>query len=105
MCRCGHPGSPAYRLVVESTFRRAQEPLRPASRPSRASRGSSIMRDMQSLLTRIPARDPEDGLVNVVIDTPRGSRNKYKFDEELGCFKLSRVLPAGHVFPYDFGSI
>ena len=25
----------------------------------------------------------------------RGSRNKYKFDEELGVFKLSRILPVG----------
>jgi hypothetical protein len=31
---------------------------------------------MQPLLTRIPARDPENGLVNVVIDTPRGCRNR-----------------------------
>ena len=50
-------------------------------------------------------RDPTTGLVRVVIDTPRGSRNKYKFDEELGLFKLSRVLPAGLSFPFDFGSI
>lgn len=53
----------------------------------------------------IPPREPQSGLVHVVIDTPRGSRNKFKFDEQLGCFKLSRILPAGHVFPYDFGSI
>jgi inorganic pyrophosphatase len=50
-------------------------------------------------------RDPETGLVRVVIDTPRGSRNKIKYDDELCCFKLSRILPAGHVFPYDFGSV
>ena len=36
---------------------------------------------------------------------PRGSRNKYKVDEELGVLKLSRILPAGHSFPFDFGSI
>ncbi len=53
----------------------------------------------------LPPRDPDSGLVNVMIDTPRGSRNKYKFDESLGCFKLSRILPAGHSFPYDFGSV
>ena len=45
------------------------------------------------------------GLVNVVIDTPRGSRNKYKIDEKLGVIMLSRILPAGHSFPFDFGSI
>ena len=60
---------------------------------------------MASLFETVPPRDPKTKLVNVIIDTPRGSRNKFKFDEELGCFKLSRILPAGHVFPYDFGSI
>ena len=53
----------------------------------------------------IPPRDPDSGLINVVVDTPRGSRNKYKVDERLGVFKLSRILPAGHSFPFDFGSI
>ena len=38
-------------------------------------------------------------------DAARGSANKLKYDETLGCFKLSRILPAGHVFPYDFGSV
>jgi inorganic pyrophosphatase len=33
----------------------------------------------------------------VVIDTPRGSRNKLKYDEELDCFTLCRILPLGHV--------
>jgi inorganic pyrophosphatase len=56
-------------------------------------------------LMDLSPRDPESGLVRVVIDTPRGSRNKYKFDPELGAFKLSRVLPAGMSFPFDFGSI
>ncbi len=39
----------------------------------------------------------------VVIETPRGCRNKYKFDEESGRMKLSKVMPEGMVFPYDFG--
>lgn len=60
---------------------------------------------MPLLFCTIPPRDPTTQLVNVILDTPRGSRNKFKFDEQLGCFKLSRILPVGHVFPYDFGSI
>lgn len=44
-------------------------------------------------------------LVHVVIDTPKGSRNKYKWDESLNCFRLSRILPVGAAFPYNFGSI
>jgi inorganic pyrophosphatase len=38
-------------------------------------------------------------------NTPKGSRNKYKFDERGGFIRLSRILPAGMSFPYDFGSI
>jgi inorganic pyrophosphatase len=52
----------------------------------------------------IPPRAP-GGLVHVVIDTPRGSGNKYKYDNDRGLFKLSRMLPAGLHFPCDFGSI
>lgn len=54
---------------------------------------------------RIPPRDSSSGLVRVIIDTPRGSGNKYKYDEALGVFKVSRILPAGMHFPYDFGSV
>ncbi len=58
-----------------------------------------------SPLSKIPPRTGRGGLVNVVIDTPGGSRTKYKFDEELGIFRISRILPAGMSFPYDFGSV
>ena len=50
--------------------------------------------------------DPDDAsLVRVIIETPKGCRNKYKYDPERGAFKLSKVLPEGMVFPYDFGFI
>ena len=41
----------------------------------------------------------------MVIDTPAGSRNKYKYDPKFDCFRISRILPRGAAFPYDFGSI
>jgi len=47
----------------------------------------------------------KDGLLIAVVDTPKGSRNKYKLDEKMGLFKLSGVEPAGMSFPYDFGFI
>lgn len=46
-----------------------------------------------------------DGSLNAVIETPKGSRNKFKWDEERGLFMLSGVLPMGAVFPFDFGFI
>ena len=45
------------------------------------------------------------GLVNVIIETPRGSQNKFDFDPKLGVFTLSKTLPMGTVFPFDFGFI
>lgn len=53
----------------------------------------------------LEARDPQTGEVRVVIDTPAGSRNKYKLDEATGLFRVSRILPAGMTFPHDFGSV
>ena len=53
----------------------------------------------------LTAREPDSGLVHVVVDTPKGSRNKYKYDETLGLYRLSKVLPVGIAFPYDFGFI
>ncbi|MBV8859260.1 MAG: inorganic diphosphatase [Acidobacteria bacterium] len=47
----------------------------------------------------------EDEELNVVIETPKGSRNKYNFDEKLGLFKLGGVLPSGASFPFDFGFV
>ena len=43
--------------------------------------------------------------IAVVIETPKGSRNKFKYDPITHRFKLSKVLPEGMVFPYDFGFI
>ena len=60
---------------------------------------------MRSPLETLPPFDSESGCLNVVIETPRGCRNKYSFDFDLGSFKLKAVLPSGAVFPFDFGSI
>jgi inorganic pyrophosphatase len=43
--------------------------------------------------------------INVIIESPKGSNHKYDYDEQLRCFKLKKVLPAGMVFPFDFGFI
>jgi inorganic pyrophosphatase len=49
--------------------------------------------------------DPEESSLQVVIETPKGSRNKYAFDEKQRVFTLKKVLPAGMDFPYDFGFV
>ena len=53
--------------------------------------------------TELKPVDKKDGLLQVVIETPKGSRNKFAFDPKLEIFTLKSVLPAGMVFPYDFG--
>jgi inorganic pyrophosphatase len=52
----------------------------------------------------LPSRD-EGGLVHVIVDTPKGSGNKYKYDPKLRLFKLSRIMPLGLHFPCDFGAV
>ncbi|HEX3973837.1 MAG TPA: inorganic diphosphatase [Stellaceae bacterium] len=39
----------------------------------------------------------------MVIETPKGSRNKYDYDPQCDCMALAAVLPEGMSFPYDFG--
>jgi inorganic pyrophosphatase len=55
--------------------------------------------------TKLKPLDKKKSLVQVIIETPAGSRNKFAFDSEQGIFALKKVLPAGMVFPYDFGFI
>jgi len=61
------------------------------------------MNIMPTEVINLPFLDAETGAYNVIIETPKGSRNKYSYDEELRLYKLKGVLPAGASFPYDFG--
>jgi inorganic pyrophosphatase len=55
---------------------------------------------------KLPETFCADGkLLNVVIETPCRSRNKYAYDPETGLFKLRKILPAGTEFPLDMGFI
>lgn len=54
---------------------------------------------------KIPPFHPQSGAVHVIIDTPKGSRNKFSWSEKWQLFEMTGVLPAGAVFPFDFGSI
>lgn len=56
-------------------------------------------------LTYLKAFDPDSGELNAIIDTPRGSRNKFKYDDQLGLFKLGGAMPSGSFFPFDFGFV
>ncbi|MDQ8051618.1 MAG: inorganic diphosphatase [Pedobacter sp.] len=43
--------------------------------------------------------------INVIIETPKGSAQKFNLDLKTGYFKLKKIMPTGLVFPYDFGFI
>jgi inorganic pyrophosphatase len=61
-----------------------------------------------SRLQSLVAKDKDENdnsLIQVVIETPKASRNKYEFDADEKVFRLKKVLPAGMTFPYDFGFI
>lgn len=43
--------------------------------------------------------------IDIIIETPKGCRNKYAYDEKVKAFRLKKILPVGAVFPFDFGFI
>lgn len=53
--------------------------------------------------TRLAPVDTRDGLLQVIVETPAGCRNKFAYDAEQRIITLKKVLPAGMVFPWDFG--
>jgi inorganic pyrophosphatase len=46
---------------------------------------------------------PGSESVNAVVETPKGWRTKFKYDEKTGLFQFSKMMPAGFTFPFDFG--
>lgn len=53
--------------------------------------------------TKLKPIDKHDGILQVIVETPKSSRNKFAFDPDQKIFMLRKVLPAGMTFPYDFG--
>ena len=55
---------------------------------------------------KLPAPFTKDGkTIHVVVETPRGSRNKYVYNPANDFFELKKTLPFGTVFPFDFGFV
>lgn len=52
---------------------------------------------------RLPLGDRVPQEVNAVIEIPKGSRNKYEYDAELGVFALDRILSSPMVYAADYG--
>jgi inorganic pyrophosphatase len=58
-----------------------------------------------TVLSNTASRDKQSGDYRAVIETPKGSRNKYRYDSDCDCFELATTLPEGMAFPFDFGFI
>jgi inorganic pyrophosphatase len=51
----------------------------------------------------LPAGSSPPDDLNVVVEIPRGSRNKYELDKKTGMFRLDRVLYSSVHYPGDYG--
>jgi inorganic pyrophosphatase len=60
-------------------------------------------RNIAGSLDQLSAYDGDD--LTVIIETPKGSQNKYAYGPRFGTLVLKGVLPAGAVFPFDFGFV
>jgi inorganic pyrophosphatase len=53
------------------------------------------------LLSNLPAYG-EDGSVHAVVESPKGSLVKLKFEIKLGVFTVAHSLPLGLSYPFDW---
>lgn len=44
-------------------------------------------------------------IVNVIIEIPKGSKNKYEIDKETGLIKLDRAMKSSQDYPFDYGFV
>jgi inorganic pyrophosphatase len=58
------------------------------------------MGDLASLSLEL---DEKACTCRAIVETPKGSRNKFSYDRETRLFKLGGLLPQGMMFPFDFG--
>ncbi|HJZ12034.1 MAG TPA: inorganic diphosphatase, partial [Acidobacteriota bacterium] len=51
----------------------------------------------------VPLGDNVPEEINVIIETSKGSSNKYEIDKEAGLIKLDRVNYSAAAFPFEYG--
>ena len=56
-------------------------------------------------LSRLPIGTQQPALINVIIEIPRGSRNKYEYHPQYDTIMLDRVLHSPLFYPTDYGFI
>ena len=58
---------------------------------------------MHNLIELVPYG--KNGEIQMVVETPRGSNLKLNYEPKLHAFTVSRALPLGLIYPYDWGFI
>ena len=53
----------------------------------------------------LPIGDAVPEEINVVVEIPQGSRNKYEYDKTLNVFRLDRALHSPIYYPGDYGFV
>ncbi len=53
----------------------------------------------------IPLGDDAPNEINVIVEIPKGSNNKYEIDKATGLIKLDRANYSSAPFPYDYGFV
>ena len=56
-------------------------------------------------ISRLRPFGPKSEYVNVIIETPKGSHTKFKYDERENLFVFDKALPMGQSFPFDYGFV
>jgi len=57
------------------------------------------------MIKNIPAGDNAPEEINVIVEIPKGSKNKYEVDEETGAIFLDRALYSAVYFPFEYGTM
>jgi len=60
---------------------------------------------MTNLFKELPSGENPPEQINVVVDIPRGSRNKYEYQEKEGYFRLDRTNYSPFFEPFEYGFI
>lgn len=58
-----------------------------------------------NLWHEISAGDEIPNLINVIVEIPKGSKNKYEIDKENGLIKLDRAMKSAQDYPFDYGFV
>lgn len=49
--------------------------------------------------------DDAPSIINMIVEIPRGSKNKYEIDKDTGLIKLDRAMRTSQDYPFDYGFV